>query len=99
MWLVFMWGGTKRFFISRELWRLEISAVEEQRPFWELGVGAGVGIGRRGRPGGVRRGGTSGAARPPRLWVGRVYKFSTNWATVARLKRHRKSIEKIDRAR
>ena len=26
----------KFFFISRELWRLEISAVEEQRPFWEL---------------------------------------------------------------
>ena len=24
------------FFISRELWRLEISAVEEQRPCWEL---------------------------------------------------------------
>ena len=30
------WGGTKKFFISRELWRLEIRAVEEQRPFWEL---------------------------------------------------------------
>ena len=28
--------GPKFFFISRELWRLEISAVEEQRPFWEL---------------------------------------------------------------
>ena len=28
--------GPKNFFISRELWRLEISAVEEQRPFWEL---------------------------------------------------------------
>ena len=26
----------KFFFISRELWRLEIRAVEEQRPFWEL---------------------------------------------------------------
>ena len=25
----FMWGGTKNFCISRELWRLEISAVEE----------------------------------------------------------------------
>ena len=28
--------GPNFFFISRELWRLEISAVEEQRPFWEL---------------------------------------------------------------
>ena len=32
----FMWGGTKNFCISRELWRLEIRAVEEQRPFREL---------------------------------------------------------------
>ena len=35
--VLFLCGeGPKKFFISRELWRLEISAVEEQRPFWEL---------------------------------------------------------------
>ena len=38
----FMWGGTKNFCISRELWRLEISAVEEH--VLGAGVGAGVGI-------------------------------------------------------
>ena len=62
-------GGTKRFFISRELWRLEIRAVEEQRPFWELPWRPRAGLRRAFKASSARksaRGPTAPAAGPTR---------------------------------